>query len=460
MIFHRIKYTIVIFLALLQCCIPKRAVYESELQPDWVRTRPIMPGYYTGIGWSQKTDNVHQYQQTAKQNALADLAGEISVTITSNSVHHAFESKLGFREDFSSTIHSLTREELQGFEAIDTWEDQDNYWVYYSLSAAKHREIIEQKKNDAVILSLGLFENALERRQEGYLRLALVQMINSLEAIKNYFEDPLHAEFRGRNIQLGNEIFNELSSTLSDISITPEKSQIYVKRGQEIPAGLLKFMVSNQSGGPVADFPLIARYSERPIRKNNIRTNQGGYGQFAIDGARSSEDFETFQVSVDIESILAESNADPATKRLISRFSLPVAAIRINIQKPVIALISKEKNLEQDKYGEKLGTSFHKNAINAGYIVNNNPEAADYTVIIEAKTLAAEETGTYLNVILTGSISVKNSGGNMIYHRELERFRGSHFSLERAGEDAYRQAVSRMESSFFREIDNAIKKGN
>ncbi len=455
------KYLIVVFLILLQSCGSKRPVYESsEPQPDWVRSRPITPGYYTGIGWAHKTQNVHQYQQTARQNAMADLAGEISVTISSNSVLHAFESSLGFREDFSSTIEARIQEELEGFEIVDTWEDQNNYWVYYSLSASRHREIKERRRSDAVSLSLGLLENALEERENGYLRLAMIQLINSMEAINNYFDDPLPVEFRDRNILLGNEIFNELSSTLSEIIITPGQSQVNIKRGQEVSSDILKFKVSSNSG-PASDFPLLARYSERPVRNNRVRTGRDGYGHFSIDGVRSSAAFETFTVFADIEAILAETNSGPFTRRLIRRFSLPDANVRINILKPVIALKSKEENLDQEIKAGKLGISFRKNAMEAGYIINNDPEEADYIVFITANTIALGETGAYKNALLTGSISIKNNtSGNIIYHRELEGFRGSHFGLELAGEDAYQKAARRMESSFFREIDEAIRKGS
>jgi hypothetical protein len=304
-----------------QGCGPGRAVSEpSSPQPDWVRSRPVLPGYYIGIGWAQKTRNIHQYQQTARQNAMADLAGEISVTISSNSVLHAFESQLGFREDYTSTIQARTQEVLEGYELTDTWEDQENYWIYYRLPVARHREISERRRNDAAKLSAGYLENALRSRDDGQVRNSLVQLISSMEAIKNYFDDPLPVEFRGKDIQLGNEIFNELSSTISRIDILPEQSDLEIKTGHEVPSSLLKFMVLDQTGGPVADFPVVATYSERPIRNNRARTARDGSAGFGIDVVRSSGPFETFTVRADMEAIVAEASADPVIRRLITRF--------------------------------------------------------------------------------------------------------------------------------------------
>jgi len=455
-----LKYAgILLLLIIFQGCGPGRAVSEpSSPQPDWVRSRPVSPGYYIGIGWAQKTRNVHQYQQTARQNAMADLAGEISVTISSNSVLHAFESQLGFREDYTSTIQARTQEVLEGYELTDTWEDQENYWIYYRLPAARHREITERRRNDAAKLSAGYLDNALKIREEGQVRNSLVHLINSMEAIKNYFDDPLPVEFMGRDIQLGNEIFNQLSSTISGIDIIPEQSTLEIKTGHEVPSSLLRFSVRDQTGKPVADFPLVAAFSERPVRNNRTRTGRDGSAGFGIDVVRSSGPFETFTVRADMEAIVAEATTDPVIRRLIGRFGLPEGAVRINILPPVIMLVTNEENMGNKLSHGSLGEVFRKSAVEAGYLIDDNRSKADYIVRITASATAVGEAGTYRNALLTGNISVELPGGTTIYHRELEGFRGSHFEPGRAGEEAYRQAARRMESSYFREIDETIRR--
>lgn len=440
-------------------CGSGRALTEPDIpQPDWVRSRPITPGYYIGIGWARKTANVHQYQQAAKQNALSDLASEISVSISSNSVLHAFESNLGFREDFSSTIQARTQEELAGFEIMDTWEDQGNYWIYYRLSAARHREFTEKRRDDAARLSAGLLANAIESREKGQVRQSIVQLVNSMEAIKNYFDDPLPVEFKGTDIQLGNEIYNQLSYTINQTEIFALHPRIEIKTGESVSPDLLRFTVKNRDTGPVPDFPLIANYSERPVRNNRARTGRDGSAGFDLDAVRSSGPFETFSVTADIEAILSEATTDPMIRRLISRFSLPGATVRFDIVKPVIRLITNEENMGEALVSGTLGESFRKNAAGGGYILGDEMSEADYIVRIEAVTRPGGESGTYKNAVLAGSISAELPDGHIIYHRELEGFRGTHFDLARAGEEAFRQAVRRMESSYFREIDKALKR--
>jgi hypothetical protein len=450
-----------IILVLLQSCGSGKSLTEPATpRPDGVRSRPIVPGYYIGIGWSQKTSNVHQYQQAAKQNAFSDLASEISVSISSNSVLHAFESKLGFNEDFSSTIQARTQEELAGFDIVDTWEDQENYWIYYRLSAARHQEIKDKKRDDAARLSGGLFQSALESRANGQFRTSLVQLISSMEAIKNHFDDPLPVEFGDRQIQLGNEIFNELSSTISQIEIIPLDNQIDIRAGQAVSPSMLRFQVSSRESGPVPDFPLIANYSERPIRNNRGRTDRDGIAEFGIDGVRSGKSFETFSVTADMTAVLTEATTDPMIRRLVSRFSVPEGSVRINIIKPVIMLVCNEQNIGEELLSGTLRESFRKNAMEAGYIISDTPSGADFIVRITASTMPAGESGVYKNALLSGNIMAEDASGSQIFHRELEGFRGSHFEMNRAGEDAFRQAVRRMDSTFFRELDEAIKKSS
>ncbi len=457
MIFRGSKYSVLLCLVVfLHACGPGRVARESlSLQPDWVRSRPVVPGHYIGIGWAQKTANIQFYQQSAKQNALADLASEITVSISLNSVLHAFESNLGFREDFSSTIQARTQEELEGFELAGTWEDQDNYWIYYRLSAARHSEIKERRKNDAVSRAAGLLENALTSREQGNLRQSLIHLTGSLEAIKNYFDQPLPIELRGESIQLGSRIFEELSTSISSIEITPHQREIEIKNGRVIPSSMLTFRLTSR-GEPVAGFPLIATYSERPLRNSTTRSDNNGNAGMGIDRVRSTRNFETFSLRPDIANILAEATSDPVIRRMISRFSLPEGEIRINILPPVIWIDASEKMAGRES-GSNLADSFRRNGVEAGYHFSNNYQDADFIVRIHAEAVFAGEAGTFKNAVLQGNIQVETADGNMLYQRELEGFRGAHFDPDHAADEAYRQAVRRLNSSFFREIDDILK---
>ncbi|MEO8733938.1 MAG: LPP20 family lipoprotein, partial [Flavobacteriales bacterium] len=81
---------------------------EADL-PAWVRSRPVTDTYYIGIGQCPK--GRADYLETAKKNALNDLASEISVTVEGNSLLYTLDRKQSFDEQYTSTIKTRTNEQ-------------------------------------------------------------------------------------------------------------------------------------------------------------------------------------------------------------------------------------------------------------------------------------------------------------------------------------------------------------
>ena len=87
------KYLLILAVFLLSACAAKKQAAEFEAQPAWMKQKPIVPGYYIGIGSSKKVGTSSEYIANARKDALADLAGEVSVQISSSSVYHTIENK-------------------------------------------------------------------------------------------------------------------------------------------------------------------------------------------------------------------------------------------------------------------------------------------------------------------------------------------------------------------------------
>jgi len=455
----RILLASTLLLMLTGCSGGKKAQQAQVApQPEWVKMRPSSPTYYYGIGAVRKSMDVSQYQQAARQNALADMAGEISTTISSNSVLHAFESNLGFREDFTSTIRAQTQQDLEGYELVDSWEDLENYWVYYRLSKARYQELKEQRKHDAVSRSFDYFTSGLGQRDRGNIRMGIVQLVKALEPIKPYFSEPLPVELNGQQIFLGNEIFKELSTTISQLQVVPINREVSIKTGQALTTDQLLFETRFPSFGAVSDIPLVAQYSEKPIRNNKLRSSAQGQAQFEVDVVRSSKTSEVFTVTIDMDDMLAEAGADPLIRRLVNRFVLSQGAIRVNIERPKFAVVSNEIMLGEPQKPGILEASFRQKAVEAGYVVVTDGSAVDFTVRITAVASPRDDSGQIKNVAIAGQLSVENDKGVKIYQRSLEGFIGRHFDYRQAGEDAFRDARRRLESKFFREIQEAVAK--
>lgn len=446
-------------LSTLSCGGPKKVQGPPPLpQPEWVKSRPYSSTYYIGIGWARKGVDINQHQLTAKQNAQADMASEISVNISTNSVLHAFESNQRFREDFTSTIKAEAQQQLEGFEVVDTWEDQTSYWVYYRLSKVEYQRQKELKKNNAVTISSDLFGKALDARQSGDFRLAIVQFIKALEPLKAYLSEPLPVEFRGKQVFLGNEIFQELSTTISSIDLMPASPEAKVKTGGSLSASNLQFIAKSTLATNVTEIPVVATYSERPIRDNKKRTDRSSNVSFDIPSVRSTKAFETFTVAVDLESLTNEATTELFIRKLVSSLKASSGAIRINIEKPVMVIEANEINLGEKVNPGYLEECFKKKAIESGFLISTDTTEADYIVRISAVSTSTGQSGTYKGASLSGVITVIGASGNQIYNRAIEGIKGSHFEYKVAGEEAFKETRRRLELSYFREVVEAINR--
>ena len=192
-------------------------------RPEWVRSRPITDQYYIGVGRSSKA--LPEPYETAKKNALNELASEISVIVEGNSLLHSIESRQRFDESFTSTIKMRTSEQLEGFELVDSWENDKEYWVYYRLSKAEHARLKAEKKARALGNAKDLHFRSKESLATGDLRSTFDQLLRGLLAMKEYWGENDLVEVDGRQVPLANEMFNDLQKLTSSVhfSALPER---------------------------------------------------------------------------------------------------------------------------------------------------------------------------------------------------------------------------------------------
>ena len=98
------KHFVVFFLILFASCAAKKQAAVYEAQPIWMKQKPVVPEYYIGVGSSKKVGPPAEYKDLAKRDALANLAEEISITVSSTSVMRTIETNRGIIETFDQQI--------------------------------------------------------------------------------------------------------------------------------------------------------------------------------------------------------------------------------------------------------------------------------------------------------------------------------------------------------------------
>ncbi|HCT30351.1 MAG TPA: hypothetical protein DIW31_06380 [Bacteroidales bacterium] len=452
---------LIVTLALLAggCGTTKKIEKTYPPAPSWVKNRPVSSEYYVGVGSAKKTLDMNQTMQTAKQNALADMASDISVNISSNSILSTFDYNQNFSEDFTKTVKAQAEQDLEGYETVGNYEDQGNYWVYFRLSKTAYQKIKEERRAKAITKALDLFDKANVSEKTGDIRFAFINYIKALEPIKPYFTDPLQVQYQGKEIFLGSEISKEINKILTSIKIDAGNKQIKVKQGQQPPSGTFDFKVTYVNGTQLSGFTLSASYTEKPLRNSKVQTDNNGIASFSIDAVRSNKNLETITATLNIEGIANEATTDYLLRKLVNRYRVPEASISIIVIKPVFYIISNESNLEKKLNNNPVSEGLKRKIIESGYSITNKEADADYSISVTATTKNKGETGTYKQTALNATISVKDKSGAELYIKQIDNIIGSHFDYAQAGLEAYKEATKKVENSISREIVEMVVKG-
>ena len=102
--------------------------FAGDEKPEWLKNRPVRSKFYIGIGMAQKNNSAQDYHQVAKENALQDLSSEINVNISSNITVKLTENADRIQEELRSQIQTSTKASLEGYEMVDSWENDQEYW--------------------------------------------------------------------------------------------------------------------------------------------------------------------------------------------------------------------------------------------------------------------------------------------------------------------------------------------
>lgn len=417
-------------------------------RPSWLMQRPLDPGYYVGIGMALKSP-VGEHIQQAKNNALNDLASEISVQVSSSSLLYQMEQDSRFREDFRSDTRTRSKALLEGYELADTWENSREYWVFYRLSRQEYRSLMDRKRSQAMALAKAKLTDAASFSTSGNHLQALTAHIAALQALQDFWSEPMETEWNGRQVFLGNEAFLQLQSCWNNLRIEPRQPVIDVKRGDQ--PGPVEFILTTSAGTPQEFLPVLAAYSGTRLRNNRFTSDAGGKVNIELPKISSQNPEETVQVMLDVDQIISSTSAGAAVAALLRGLPAPQAIQRIRIAKPKVYLKGSETNLGKPLANHPLQETFRSLLVQEGFDVLSKSTSADLIVEIEAATNESGTNGEFVSSSLTGSIKTYRPDGKLIHSVSLDGVKGVQLSPEQAGLEAYRRGSEEIGKRYFRD---------
>lgn len=413
--------------------------------------------YYIGIGHSVK-DGTNNYIQSAKNSALEDIISEIRVTVSSTSVLSMIDANKEFQEKYEQIIKTTSSDELQEYEQVGAWEDDQNYWVYYRLSKQRYKEIKDEQKRNAVALALDFFSKAKQSEDGGDDVLALGFYFKGFGAIEKYLAEPIRLDYEGQEILLTNEIYASIQKLLDKMELVANPSEIMLNR--RVTSGTETVNVSALYKGskkPISGLPLKA-YFEKGAGDvfPEYKTDASGHTKILLTKISSKDIEQTVAVKVNMLNFAGE-NASPIYALVSEKMVVPKVNVLLKVQRPIVYITSDEKTLGVNKSSDQITNRVKNFLTSSGFEFTDNKEKAELWMDILANSEKGAVSGSIYITYVTAVIKVVSLSGNKeIYATTLDRIKGYSLDFERSSQEAYNKSLDVLEKEKLPELLNAI----
>ncbi|MFM7021870.1 MAG: LPP20 family lipoprotein [Flavobacteriales bacterium] len=453
--------TIILCLFFVACTSSKKelapdAKNDNRPTPEWVNTRPVSDEYYIGIGYASKKTFPADFREAARKNALNNLAGEISVTISSQSVLSQLENDNKYKEEFKQDIHVTVNEELKGFDEVDAYENKDFYWCYYRLSKYEYQEQKQKQVIDAMNQGKDFLVKARDFKSQFRYKEALIAYIAGIGKISAYLDQSLETELDGQKIYLGNELFNGYRSLLNQIVIDADVEVYRVKMGN---SGTLKFSVKNGEGKSLVGIPMTVEVKRKLFTYSDVVTDQSGLISVEVGKAVRSTQEQYVSVQVNVKQLIKEAAVNSVVARILGTVTPSPEKINIEVQPVFVLIRSVEKHNGQVLPRTLLDQALREGLAAHGFIAVSAIEKADIIIEISAEStdngVATEMNTQFFSSSLNAAILFKNKNTSTeIFQTSLSGVKGTQLSFEKASEDAYIKASKKVKLSV---VDDFLK---
>jgi hypothetical protein len=416
--------------------------------PEWVKKTPNDPAWYHGIGTASKTSQM-DFRERAKQNALSDMAGNISVNISSSSVLTQYEVDKKFSEYFRDNIKLSTKNYLEGYEMVESWESIDRYWVYYRLSKAEYERIKKERIQTALSKSTGDYRELEKSIQAGKSAEAISSAIKAIEKIKDFLGEDLQTEVSGQSQSYTSRLFADLTSTLQNIRIVYPQNPIQATRGQKSQNEIVNASAENENQVRLTNIPVITTYSWFPGKKDELVSDASGTIRIKPGIINSKKKTEYISTFVNFDKMVRETTADPVVRKLLANFKLTEYVLPVELVPSVFYVAVPEKSPDQKSNDSRLQKEITALLINDGFGIAPEPGQSGFVITIESITSKGSERNGKFMAALTADFLVQDKAGNKVYQQQISEITGLGPSFENAASDACNALISKIRISVF-----------
>lgn len=423
----------------VSCSSSKKAAQENP-KPAWVMQKPMESGYYSGVGYAPKVGTATQYTANARKRALNDMAGSISSTVSSTSVLHKMENHYGNTEAFSQIIEVKTNEYLEGFQPVDSYETETDYWVFYKISKEKYRAKKAEKKKKAVDNAKAKYQLASEKQHNGDALSALKAYIQAIAALKNYLGEACMVEIDGQEKELGSYLLSQIEALRQSINIVPKEKSIAVKR-HEIALHPIVLNV-NYNAKPLKNVPVKLHYTGAYLTNNQVSSGANGSVTVIITSSSPVMKNNKLTAQLNWKSIVSNATSDMTIRRFLRPVNMPETRVNIKTLPPVVFIqVDGTENVNALLKQAKITAQKHNVEI------TREASQADFQLHIKVNVTNGSTAGGLTSVYVAGETRLLNSKGREKGKKTSHKIRGVGNTREQALSEAIESLAPHITNS-------------
>ncbi len=447
----RLILSFLIISLIVSCSTGKKVSYEKLMEgaPAWVRQSPNSAGYYHGVGMASKATAPNDYREIARRNALSELASGISVNISSNSVLNQYEFDNNYSEFYRESIRMSSSQYLEGYEQMEIWENDLQYWIYFRLSKAKYSEVKQQRIDRALQASRSEFEQARTLSSQGNSVEAMRFYVKSLENIKDFLGEDLTTTMDGKTSNYSTMLMADLMEFIRSVRIDFPVDRITYIRGVGPDHESFDALVYDAHGNTLRGIPVMLKYSYAPGKTDQQTSDARGSLRVRIEKFDAASREQYISVALDLGKFIRDNSSDPVVRRLLQNIRISEYVLSLEMVSPTFFIQSDEQNLGRPLQHQRIRKQMLELLNKDGFSESSNSENADYLLLITAETQQGNRSEEKFSSTLGATFTLKNNAGQIVYTENLNGIAGLGNNFDDAGEDAYRALEGRIRMNLY-----------
>jgi hypothetical protein len=458
----RIFTLFIILLVITACGGKKEAVSASRNAtvvvppPEWVANRPHSSTYYIGIGSCSKFSQPYDFQTIAKKNALNDLASEISVRVQGQTFLNSLEVNDSFSEEFISNVSTSTDERIEDFEIAGSWEDKNEYWVYYRLDKGTYQSKKMAKKSAALNVANDFYQKGLTAESEANVPVAFDLYMRALFALKEYWNEPNEMMTDRGKVYLDNEIYSSLQRMCNGIHISSSIGKIVLQSSNNYEQNIQLKVAYNSK--PVRGVNLSYIFNQMGDDASRaVMSAEGGMATLAVSGVDYAAADNSLQVTIDLKPLIVADLDQKFQEGLIKSFKPEKQIIPIQALLPAFYVSSNESVYSQPATGKVLQSAMTAALVAKGMRIAGSGADADYSVSITADTKEGGGANGFVVAYLEMTVIVRNTDNQeIVYNETLSSVKGLQLNRDGASIEAYKKGKEKIDQQVVMKLIQTI----